>query len=319
MRLALVISLLTAALMVSSAASCGARMCSPQNCPTGCCTEAGVCVAGGENASCGNAGNTCTNCVASGLICGDGACVSLNTGGGAGGGTGTGGGTATGGGAGGCTRTPVECSDQAIQQLDLKMTVASGLINTTADGSGFKSTIDATGGGFPPTESYVYARFTETGLEKLPISDIAALDSMDWDIAFRRFVIRINSGDSGPACVAAEVQPQGTTYASVTAVPAAFLPEGDDFLTRAPACGFVDDGSGLGTSPRTYLSTFYAYTGCVAMSGRVYVLRTQFGRHVKLTVTTYYATEAAQQTCNTTSASGGALGGTIRVRYQYLD
>lgn len=324
MRLALVLSLLVAGSIVAGAASCGTPTCSPQNCPTGCCTAAGVCVAGGENAACGSAGNTCTNCVASAQICGDGTCVALSTGGGAGGGMGGGaGGGAVGGGAGDggvCAPTPVDCSDQAIQQLDLKTTVASGLITTTVDGNlGFRSTIDAVGGGFPPTTSYVYARFTETSLEKLPISDLMALDSTDWDIAFRRYVIRINSGDSGPGCVAAEVQPMGATYTSVTAVPATFLPEGDDFLSRAPACAFMDDGSGLGSSPRTYLSSFYSYVGCVSMTDRVYVLRTQHGRHLRLTVTTYYATEAAQQMCDSSGGSGGALGGTIRVRWKYLD
>lgn len=310
-----------AAIIVAGAPACGARTCSPQSCPTGCCDDTGVCVAGGENAACGNAGNTCVNCAASTRVCGDGTCVALGgTGGGGGGGmmdAGTGGGT--GGGAPSCVSTPVECSDQAIQRLGLLMNVSSGLITTTADGAGFRSTINATAGGSSPTESYVYARFTQTGLEKLPIGDITALDSMDWDIAFRRFVIRINSGDSGPSCVAAQVLTPGTTYDSVTAIPASFIPEGDDFLTRVPACAFQDDGSGLGTSPRTYLSSFYRYTGCVSMTGRVYVLRTQLGRHVKLTVTGYYASEAAQLACDASNPTPGAPGGTIRTRWQYLD
>ena len=306
-----------ASLIVAGAASCGTpAQCSPQSCPTGCCS-AGVCVSGGENAACGTAGNACIDCSAQVQVCGNGTCVAF----GAGGGAATGGGSATGGGGGTgpCAATPLECSDQAIQQLDLKMTIAAGAINTAADGTGFKSTVNATGGGFPPTDSYVYARFTPTGLEKLQLTDLNALDSMDWDVAFRRYVIRINSGDSGPSCVAAQVLPMGTAYDAVTSVPAGYLPEGDDFLTRAPACAFVDDGSGLGSSPRTYTSTFYQYTGCVSMTGRVYVLQTRAGRHVKLTVTTYYATESAQATCESTSSSGGAPGGTVRLRWQFLD
>ena len=55
------------------------------------------------------------------------------------------------------------------------------------------------------------------------------------------------------------------------------------------------------------------------MTGRVYIIRSQFGRHVKLTITTYYATEAAQQTCQDTTSSGGAQSGTIRTHWQYLD
>lgn len=258
---------------------------------------------------------------------------SATTGGGDGAGGGsaaTGGGSAvTGGGSAGtgggapftCTRTTLECQDQAIQELDLQSNAAPGLITNEANGTGFKSTVDATAGGFPPSQGYVYARFTASGLEKLPLDDVSALDSMDWDIAFRRFVIRINSGDSGPSCVKAQSLASGTTYSSVTAVPANFLPEADDFLTKAPACTFVDDGKGLTTSPRTYLSTFYRYangSSCVGMTGLVYVLQTQTGRHVKLKVNTYYATEAAQQACDSTG-SPGAAGGTIRLLWQYLD
>ena len=179
--------------------------------------------------------------------------------------------------------------------------------------------VDAQAGGRMSTESYLYARFTERGLMKLELLDDDSVTSTDWDIAFRRYVIRINSGDSGPSCVAAQSLPVGTAYDAISAVPSGFTPGGDDFLTPAPACVFVDDGSGLGTSPRTYLSSFYTYTGCVSMSGLTYVITTQLGRHVKLTVTTYYATEAAQTTCNTTASSGGALGGTVRVRWAYLD
>lgn len=330
MRLALVSSTLLTLLLCVSAASCSPRACSPQSCATGCCTDTGECAGGSENASCGSAGNACVNCAASAQVCGSGVCrpLSLGTGGGSGMDAGStmdagssidAGSGMDAGGPFSCTRTVIECSDQVIQQLDLKTNVTTGLITTQADGIGFRSTIDAVGGGFPPTDSYVYARFTDTSLEKLPISDMTALDSMDWDIAFRRYVIRINSGDSGPSCVGAQLQPNGSVYESITAVPAGFLPEADDFFTRPPACDFIDDGSGLGSSPRTYLSSFYAYRGCVSMTGAVYVLRTQYGRHVKLTVTGYYATEAAQTNCQTNMTSGGSPGGTIRVRWHYLD
>lgn len=330
MRLALLASLVFSVLIAAGAASCGARQCTPLNCATGCCTATGECASGGENAACGLAGNACVNCADSSQICGNKACVALGTGGGGGatggGAAGGGGGGAAGGGGGGggggvftCDRTPIECSDQAIQGLDLKSTVNPGTISNVPDGTGFKSTIDATGGGFPPSDSYVYARFSASGLSKLPISDMTALDSEDWEIAFRRYVIRINSGDSGPSCVAAQVQAPGTTYEAVASVPGDYLPEGDDFLTRTPACAFVDDGSGLPSSPRTYVSGFYEYTSCVSMTGRVYLIRTQLGRHVKLIVTTYYSTEAAQQACQAGTPSPGAVGGTIRVRWQYLD
>lgn len=315
MRLALIASIALSLVLVAGAASCGAKMCTPQSCASGCCSATGECLSGTENASCGSGGNSCLNCTATALVCGiNKTCGSLST---------EDAGTDAGvpdAGIQQCGPTAVECADQAIQELDLKMNVSTGNIVTVADGTGFKSTIGAAAGGLTPTESYVYARFGETELTKVQLSDVQALDSTNWDIAFRRFVIRMNSGDSGPSCVVAQAMPPGTTYESTTSVPANYLPKSDDFLPKAPAClPLIPDGSGLGTSPNTTFAGFYQYAGCVKMTGLVYVLTTSRGRHVRMQVTSYYDSEAAQQMCNNTNSSGGALGGTIRVRWQYMD
>lgn len=294
--------------------ACGTRpVCTPQVCPTGCCNANDQCVSGTEQAACGTGGNTCASCTAGAQACAAQACVAVTVDAGAGdAGTGD-------GGVEFCMRSPVECSDQVIQGLDLKTGVAPGLIQNAADGTGFLSTIDSRGGGFPPTQSYIYARFTDTGLDKLPLDDMQALDSMDWDIAFRRFVIRINSGDSGPACVAGATLPNSTTYASVTSVPTGIGYEEDDFVDRPPTCAWTPDGSGLDSSPRTYLSSYYDYTSCVSMTGRTFIVKPGNGRRLKLTVTTYYATEAGQASCDSSGSSGGALGGTIRLRWAFLE
>lgn len=340
--LALVLSF--AALVFVACGPTGQGNCGPTNCD-GCCDTAGKCRTGDQSDSCGSGGNNCDVC-SGGQVCAAKACV-LPLGGGAGGGTGGGtgggamdggsgggagggtGGGATGGGSGGgtgggtgtCTMpTPVACSDAAISQLDLKVPVSpDGVTSNVADGTGWISTINAVAGGLTPTQSFVYAKFDATGLVKVGLGDQDALDSMDWDIAFRRFVIRLNGGDSGPSCVAAAVTAPGTAYGSVTAVPTGLAWEVDNFLDREPGCAFVDDGSGLGTSPDTALADFYQYTTCVSMSGRVFIVRTRDGRHLKLEVTTYYATVAAQTSCNMTGSSGGTAGGTVRVRWQYLD
>ena len=99
--------------------------------------------------------------------------------------------------------SPIPCEDNVVQQMDLKNNVAPGLITDVADGNGYWSTIDARAGGFMYTDSYVYAKFTDKGLQKVDLTDEQSIGSMDWDIAFRRFVIRINSGNSGPSCVMA--------------------------------------------------------------------------------------------------------------------
>lgn len=216
--------------------------------------------------------------------------------------------------------TAVACEDAMIQEMALQADPAPGAIVNEADGAGFVSRIDATAGGAfaNPPHAYVYGRFTATGLEKVELDDEAALASMDWDIAFRRYVIRVNSGDSGPSCVAAARLPNGTAYETATA-PDAGAYRVDDFYTDD--CSFVPDGSGLPSSPATVLAGYYSYAGCLQMSGNVYVVRLADGRTVKLTVTGYYAPEEKQQYCeeNGTNPPDPSGSATFSVRWAFLE
>jgi hypothetical protein len=86
------------------------------------------------------------------------------------------------------------------------------------------------------------------------------------------------------------------------------------------SCELVPDGSGLG-SPGTALQSFWEYPGCVKMTGNVYVVELASGRHLKLTVTSYYD-PAVQETCQSTdtidmTAPTGA--GNLRIRWAFLD
>lgn len=312
----LAILLAVGALVAAAAVGCGTTTtaCGPTTCD-GCCDSTGVCRTGDTDLACGVAGvrcNTCSNIQS----CRARQCLLLEVDGGnedAGTDAGTeDAGTPI------CGRTAVACSDQAILQLDLKKAPAPGLITNVAADGGFRSIVDAVGGGSPPTDSYVYAKFTSTGLQKVAIGDETALDTFDWDIAFRRFVIRLNGGDSGPACTAAAPLPPGTLFDTITTTPAIVSYPVDDFLTASPTCGFVADNSGLPSSPATALAEYYAYTNCVSMTGRVYIVQTRLGRHLKLEITGYYQTEPAQTACNGGTAPG-VPGGTIRLRWAFLD
>ncbi len=226
------------------------------------------------------------------------------TGGAGGAGTGGTGGAAAGGSGGGaaalCTTPPaVPCSDQVVVEMNLQSDVTTGAISSDADGAGFRSKVDATAGGafVPKPESYTYGRFTATGLEKVEISDEKALESMDWDIAFRRYVVRINSKYSGPSCVQAARVP-GKTYDEVTAVPEKLTYHVDDYFTDSPDCSLIPDGSGLPGSPANALSSYWTYGNCVKMSHNVFVVALADGRHLKLEVESYY-TAAVQDQCDT--------------------
>ncbi len=214
----------------------------------------------------------------------------------------------------------VECQDQIIPELELQDEVAPGLIeNLPWDGS-WQSTVDATAGGFQPAvpQGYVYGKFTDAGLLRVEIDDEEALESADWDIAFRRYVIRLNGGASGPSCVSAARTPPGTEYATAEA-PA------DEALYRvdsqyAPDCEFISDGSGLPTSPATALSSYYAYNGCVQMTGNVYVLRLADGRDLKLQVMGYYGPAEKQEYCQENGVADNPSGsGNISLQWAFLD
>lgn len=242
-----------------------------------------------------------------------------------GGGSNTGGGGSNTGGGGAAptplceTPTPVACADQVILDMNFQPDPAPGAITTTADGAGFKEEIDATAGGpFATTpDSYVYGKFTKDGLTKVAISDEQSLDSMDWDIAFRRYVVRINSGDSGPSCVQGARVPGAAKFEDVSAVPANLAYHTDDYFTDS--CMIIPDGSGLPGSPATALSSFWTYPGCVQMTDHVFVIALADGRHVKLVVDSYYS-PTVQETCDTTGSVPMSNTGSANyvVRWAYL-
>jgi hypothetical protein len=240
---------------------------------------------------------------------------------GGGGGTAGTGGTGTGGVMALCKDpTPVACEDQVILGMNLQPDPTKALISNEADGAGWTSHIDATAGGaFAATpDSYTYGKFSAAGLTKVDISDEASLASMDWDIAFRRYVVRINSGDSGPSCVQAARVPGMGKYEDLTSVPDTLSYHQDDYFTES--CELIPDGSGLENSPATALSAYWTYPGCVKMSGYVFVVQIADGRHVKFIVDDYYK-PAAQEQCSNTGMvpMSGAEAANFIVRWSYLD
>lgn len=216
-----------------------------------------------------------------------------------------------------CSSTPPECQDQSIQGLGFFDTPNTAAITEeSSEGGVFVSAIDATGGGMTPTRSYIYARFTPAGMERVNISDEQSLRSLDWDIAFRRFIVRLNSGVSGPSCVEGARTAPSTTFDGLTAAPASLAYRTEQYFT-APTCDLVPDGSGLG-SPSTALSSFWRYAGCVHMTGNVYVVRLRDGRSVKLQMLSYYNVAAQTQCDDSDTIPSPSGAGHMRVRWAFL-
>lgn len=218
-----------------------------------------------------------------------------------------------------CTpQASVECRDDSL--ADLEMTpnaVTPGLIdNASLEGGGFHSQVDATAGGFPPDEGFVYAKFTDTGLEKVSLTDDASFDSLEWDVSFRRFVIRLNSGMGGPGCVTAARGPPELDFACPD-FDAGLLEFNAEQYMSPGTCDIIPDGSGLG-SPGVVLQNFWDYPGCVQMTGNVYFVSLADGRFVKLRVTHYYS-EASQQDCQDTDTTDSVGSGNIQLDWAFVE
>jgi len=211
----------------------------------------------------------------------------------------------------------VACVDESISTLMLFDAVAPGaIVDESEGGDYFTHHVDATGGGRTPTDAFVYARFEDSGLVKVDIDDETALESTEWDIAFRRFIIRLNSGVSGPSTVTGARTAPDTEFESLDAPPDGLTYREEAYFTDT--CEYVSDGSGIG-SPQTALSSFWSYAGCVAMTGNVYVVALASGGHVKLEVLSYYS-PAVQTTCDESSTISSPSGsGNIRIRWAFLD
>ena len=209
------------------------------------------------------------------------------------------------------------CLDEQITALDLFDNISPALITEEGTTEGeFQTWIDAQGGGRAPTQSFVYARFTSTGLEKVEISDEDSFDSTGWDISFRRFVIRVNSGMGGPSCVAVARTAPDTEFESVTSVPTGVTFNTEQYFTDT--CEIIPDGSGLG-SPNTLMAAYWTYPGCVSMTGNVYIVRTAEGRHVKLEVIGFYPLDIQAMCEETMTLPMPSNAANVRIRWAFLD
>lgn len=203
-----------------------------------------------------------------------------------------------------CTeQTPPVCIDEMISDLSLHDDkVSTREVTDTIDGADFVTAIDATAGGFDAASQnpWVYVKFTEDGAVRVDIDDETALESLDWDLAARRFILRLNGGTSGPSCVGAMPLLE-RSYDELTEVPGDALYSLDNFYSED--CTIINDASGLPDSPQVALSPWWSYETCVETTGNPFLVQLADGHVIKLRVEQYYGT--GQEDCNTTGTTGG--------------
>jgi len=208
----------------------------------------------------------------------------------------------------------VACVDDLILDLSLHDDrVTRGQVISALDGDDVQVVVDATAGGFgqEANHPFVYVRLTPQGAERVDIDDETALESMDWDLAFRRFLVRINSGNSGPGCTEA-ARVSGFEYEQISSEPSGLDFTVDDYYDNT--CLLMSDNSGLET-PALALASWWSYSSCVACTMTPYVLRLSDGRTIKLRLESYY--ESGQSNCDD-FGTPGTNGGTIGLRYRDL-
>lgn len=167
--------------------------------------------------------------------------------------------------------------------------LASGSVASTPDGDVTESLIDASAGGFMMSddEAYIYLAFDDGALTAVNITDVEAFDDPTWDIAFKRYVIRANGGDSGTRGVAVAEVP-AAALEDVAAAPAD-AEFGVDRWTDA-SCFLVGDGIG---GPRTQFSEWYDIEGQILTPNPlVYVVRRPGGDDFTVEIVDYYADAA---------------------------
>lgn len=216
-----------------------------------------------------------------------------------------------------CTEAAaIDCEDAIILDLALQDDkVSDGEVANSQDGADWITTVDATAGGYgnESTHPWVYVKFTENGAERVDINDEDALESMDWDVAARRFILRLNGGSSGPSCVGATPFLQ-KSYAELTSIPDGTTYYQDDFYTDD--CTIINDSSGLPGSPQVAMASWWSYDGCLVTTGHPFLIQRADGRVVKLVVEQYYA--EGQEDCNE-SGTPGQDGATFQWRWTFMN
>ncbi len=207
----------------------------------------------------------------------------------------------------------IRCQDSLIADLSLQDEISEGTITNTQDGEDWVTHVDATAGGFMNASQnpFLYMKFTDDGLEKVELDDESALESMEWHLSARRYVVRVNSGTSGPSCVGAAAL-LNDQYENVTTVPENLSFYSDDFYTES--CDIIPDSYGLG-DPQVVLVNWWSYESCVKTTLTPFLIELENGRVVKLIVEEYYA--SGQSDCND-NGSRGDESGNLKIRWSFL-
>lgn len=216
-----------------------------------------------------------------------------------------------------CTE-PTEVSCDIGADLPFHDAVSDGTVQNQVVENDWVETVDARAGGFiaAPDNPWLYVRFGDNGMEKVELTDFEANTSMDWDVAFHRYNIRLNSGSSGSSCV--QGGPAEGTYDALDLETA----QSTALSTEAfydGSCTYIDQEFEEPEAPQNIpvlaLQEWWTYPDCVATTGTPMVVQLASGRLLKLEVLAYYGSN--QQQCND-EGTIGAESALLSLKWTYL-
>ena len=95
--------------------------------------------------------------------------------------------------------TPSGCSAALKQSLSLVDEVSTARVSIVSEDTDERTLfVDASVGGLNGQDSHPWVYIALATGEAVAVTDLEALSSTAWDLAFKRSVVRTNSGDSGP-------------------------------------------------------------------------------------------------------------------------
>ena len=182
--------------------------------------------------------------------------------------------------------SPARCElPYDVRAIDKVATGAVTIMPLPTDPNVYTAEIDATAGGSMKYGENPFVYIDLIARNKVEITDVQAETNQGWDLGLKRWQVKLNSGDSGPAGVTVARVP-GKNLGEVTMAPAGPY-EADDYLDAK--CVFAADPiGGLGTA----LSDWYDYesgTSRIVPKKEVLVLKRRDGQgHIKVQITSYY-------------------------------
>jgi len=185
------------------------------------------------------------------------------------------------------------CDGKMADEWPFHDVASDANVTVTDQGDYFEATIDAAAGGISNAMNNPFVYVDLDANDKVDIDDFGSWENSDWDLAFKRTIIRTNSGDSGPGGVSV-AKVSNTTFADVDSAPVNDSAYQTD-VSLDDNCQVVTDPIGqpvtafnlLNPNNPTGSMSWYSYgNGSVSPDpGDVYVVRTSEGATFKLAIT----------------------------------